>query len=81
MYFIYIKKDYSDILEDKYESNYGDKVVDSFVDRVDYYNKLFKDIFEINIPLNEDTITPLTTECFYCRENLGIEPGTEIMII
>ena len=32
---------------------------------------MFKDVFEINIPLNEDTITPLTTECFYCRENLG----------
>ena len=44
---LYIKKEYSDILEDKYESNYGDKVVDSFVDRVDYYNKLFEDIFEI----------------------------------
>ena len=29
--------------------------------------------FEINIPFNEDTITPLTAECFYCRENLGNE--------
>ena len=46
-------------------------IVDWFVSRVNYYNKLFKDIFEIHIPLNEDTITPLNTECFYCRENLS----------
>ena len=50
------------------------------MERVDYYNKLFKDIFSINIPLKEDTITPLTidpqsgfADCFYCRENLGNE--------
>ena len=76
---LYIKSDYPDILEDKYESYSGEDpqsggstdMVDWFISRVNYYNKLFKDIFEINIPLNEDTITPLTTECFYCRENLG----------
>ena len=38
---------------------------------MNHYNKLFKDILEINIPLNEDTTTPLTTECFFCRENWG----------
>ena len=85
---LYIKSDYPDILEDKYEcdlqsSNSVDSsedVVDWFISRVNYYDKLFKDIFEINIPLKEDTITPLTTDpqsgfadCFYCRENLGEE--------
>ena len=68
---LYIKSDYPDILEDKYESYSGEDIVDWFISRVNYYNKLFEDIFEINIPLNENTITPLTTECFYCRENLG----------
>ena len=38
-----------------------------------YYNKLFKDIFSVNIPMKEEIITPLTTECFYCRENLGTD--------
>ena len=60
-----------DILEDKYECNCGDKVVDWFVERVDYYNKLFKDIFSINIPLKEETTTPLYSRCYYCKENLG----------
>ena len=68
---LYIKSDYPDILKDKYESYCGDKVVDLFISRVSYYNKFFKDILEINIPLIEDTITPLTTECSYCRESLG----------
>ena len=70
---LYIKSDYPDLLEDKYECNCGDKVVNWFVERVDYYNKLFKDIFSINIPLKEETITPLTTTtaCYYCNENLG----------
>ena len=68
---LYIKSDYPDRLVDKYESYSGEDIVDWFVSRVNYYNKLFKDIFEINIPLTEDTITPLTTECFYCRKNLG----------
>ena len=68
---LYIKSDYPDILEDKYECNCGDKVVDWFVERVDYYNKLFKDIFSINIPLKEETITPLYSRCYYCNENLG----------
>ena len=66
-----MKSDYPDILEDKHESYCGNKVVDWFISRVIYYNKLFEDILEINILLIEDTITPLTTGCFYCRENLG----------
>ena len=74
-----LKSDYPDILEDRYEYNCGEDpqsggstdIVDWFISRVSYYNKLFKNIFEINIPLDEDTITPLSTECFYCRENLG----------
>ena len=48
------------------------------MERVDYYNKLFKDIFSIIISLKEDTITPLTidpqrgfADCFFCKENLG----------
>ena len=75
---LYIKSDYPDILEDKNECNSGDKVVDWFVDRVDHYNKLFQDIFRINIPLKEDSITPsvkqfhrLYSRGYYCNENLG----------
>ena len=48
------------------------------MDRVDHYNKLFKDIFSINIPLKKDSITPsakrfhrLYSKCYYCNENLG----------
>ena len=67
---LYIKSDNLDILEDKYEIYSSEYIVDWFISRVNYYNKLLQDIFEINIPLNEDTITPLTTACFYCRENL-----------
>ena len=68
---LYIKSDYPDILEDKYESYSGEDIVDFFISRVNYFNKLFKDMFKINSPLNKETITPHTTECFYCRENLG----------
>ena len=78
MWFIYIESDYTDILEDKYECNCGDKVVDWFVDRVDHYNKFFEDIFSINIPLKEYSITPsakrfhrLYSRCHYCSVNLG----------
>ena len=82
---LYIKKDYPDILEDNYECNCGDKAVDWFVERVDYYNKLFEDKFSINISLKEETITPLYSSNYlllfnnyllfisnyYCNENLG----------
>ena len=68
---LYLKSDYPDILEDKSESHSGEDIVDWFISRINNYNKFFKDIFKINIPLNEDTITPLTTERFYCRQNLG----------
>ena len=68
---LYIISDYPNILEDMYESYSGEDVVDWFICRVNHYNKLFNDIFEIDVPFNEDTITPLTTECFYCREYLG----------
>ena len=76
---LYIKSDYPDIIEDKYESYSREDpqsggstdIVDWFVERVDYYNKLFKDIFSINIPLKEDSITPLYSRCYYCNENLG----------
>ena len=50
---LYIKSEYPDILEDKYECICGDKVVDWFVDRVDHYNKLIKDIFSKNVPLKD----------------------------
>ena len=40
-----------------------------------FYNKLIKDIFSINIPLKEDTITPLHSspqsgfaDCYYCNQ-------------
>ena len=36
-----------------------------------FNNKLIKDIFSINIPLKEETFTPLHTECYYCNEYMG----------
>ena len=50
---LYIKSDYPDILEDEYENYCGNKVVDWFIGRMSYYNKLFNDIFGINIPLKK----------------------------
>ena len=42
-----------------------------------YYNKLFKDIFSINILLKEDIVTPLCSspqsgfaDCYYCNEQM-----------
>ena len=70
MWYIY-KSVYPDILEDKYECNCGDKVVDWFVERVDYHNKLFNDIFGINIPMKEETITPLYSRCYYGNEEMN----------
>ena len=63
-----IKSDYPDILEDEYESYCGNKVVDCFIGRMSYYKNLFKDIFSINIPLKEDSITPLTNMCCFCND-------------
>ena len=76
---LYIKSDYPVILEAKYESYSGGDpqnggstdIVDRFEERVDYYKNLFKDIFSINIPLKEDSITPLYSRYHYCNENLG----------
>ena len=68
---LYIKSDYPDILVDKYESYSWEDTVDWFVKRVDIYKKLFKDIFSTNIPLKEDSFTPLCSKCYYCNENLG----------
>ena len=47
------------------------KTVDWFVGGVDYYNKSYKEIFIINIPLKEETITPLYTSCCYCHEEMA----------
>ena len=33
-----------------------------------FYNELFKEICSINIPLKEDSITPLTNMCYYCKD-------------
>ena len=46
-------------------------IVDWFVEGVEFHNKLFKDIFSVNIPLKEDSITPFYSRCYYCNENLG----------
>ena len=35
-----------------------------------YYNELFKEIFGINIPLKEDSITLLYSSCYYCNEHM-----------
>ena len=37
---LYIKSNYPDILEDKYESYSGEDIVDWFISRVNHYNKL-----------------------------------------
>ena len=68
---------YPVILEDKYESYAGEDsqsggstdIVDWFISRMSYYNKLFKEIFSVNIPLKEDSITPLYSRCNYRNEN------------
>ena len=65
---IYIKSDHPDILEDKFESYRDGVAVDWFIIGMSYYNEFFKDIFNINIPLNEDSITPLYTSCYYCND-------------
>ena len=36
-----------------------------------FYNELFEEIFSIEIPLKEETITPLTNMCYYCNEEMG----------
>ena len=74
---IYIKSNYPVILEDKYESYAGEDsqsggstdIVDWFISRMSYNNKLFKEIFSVNIPLKEDSIIPLYSRCNYCNEN------------
>ena len=68
---LYIKIDYPDILEDKYESYCGDGIVDWFISSMSYYNKLFKEIFSINFPLKEDSIIHPSIECDYCNEYMG----------
>ena len=65
---LYIKSDYPDIYKDEYKSYCGDKVSDWFIGRMSFYNKQFKDIFRINSPLKEDSITPLTNVCYYCKD-------------
>ena len=67
---LYIKSDCPDILEDKYESYSVEDIVDWFISRVNY-NKLFKDIFSINIPMKEETITPIYSRYYYCNEAMG----------
>ena len=64
-----IESDYPDILESRLENLIGADSVDWLVSRVDYYNRLFKDIFQVNITLEKETETPLTN-CFYCKEEL-----------
>ena len=42
---LYLKSDYPDILEDKYKNYFSEDIIDWFICRVNYYNKLFKNIF------------------------------------
>ena len=59
----------SDYLECEYYC--GEDVVDWFIRRMSLYNKLFKEIFSINIPLKEDSVTPLYSRCYYCNEEIN----------
>ena len=76
---LYTKSVYPDIFEDKYESYCGEEPQSGcttdvdywFISWMSYYNKFFKEIFSINIPLNEDSITPLHIECSYCNEYMS----------
>ena len=65
---IYLKSNYPDILEDRYEYYCGEDVNDWFIGKMSYYEKLFKEIFCINRPLKEDSFTPLYSSCYYCNE-------------
>ena len=85
---LYIKRDYPDILEDKYESylqssnsvDCEEDITDWFVEIVDYYNKLFKDIFSMNISLNEDLLLHLLI-CVTIVMRTWVKTSLEIMII
>ena len=68
---LFIKTEVDNTLEnfDDYYKEEG--VVDWFVNKIDSYNKLFKDIFIINIPLKDVTVTQLTSNCYYCNDELG----------
>ena len=35
---LYFKSDYLDILEDKFESYFGEEILDWFVDKINFYN-------------------------------------------
>ena len=67
---IYNKSNYPDILEDKYETYCGGGVVEWFIRMMCYYNELFKETFGINIPLKEDSITPLYSSCYYMDKDI-----------
>ena len=80
---LYIKSDYPDILEDKYEYYCGKDIVVWFISKMSYSKGLFKEIFSINIPLKEDSIAPLyispqsgSADCYYCNEEMGEDPET-----
>ena len=77
---LYIKSDYPDILENKYESYCGEKVVDWFISRVNHYNNLFKDIFEIKIPMKERLLLHLLI-CVTIVTRNWVMTLLEIMII
>ena len=48
-----------------------DDVIDRVVERVHCYNKQFKEKIKINIPFKEETVTPLSDACYYCKEELS----------
>ena len=70
---IHIKIDYPDILEEKYEKYFGKDIVDWFLVRMRYYNKIFKETICLKIQSKEDSITPLYTNCYYCNHELGTD--------
>ena len=67
----HIKNDYPDILESKLDYHVGGDSVYWCVSRVEYHYKLFGDVCKINILLKEETVIVLTTDCYYCKEELG----------
>ena len=58
-------------IKNKSENHVGGDSVDWFVSGVDYYFKLFWNIFTMNFILKEETLIPITANCSYCGEEWG----------
>ena len=67
MGFFFIKSEYPNILENKFETYCGEDAVYWFLDKNDYYSKVYNDTFKTKIPLKEETVTQFASGCYYCK--------------